>query len=219
MKNEAIERIRARTFVCQENVDTDQIVPARLLVESERSDWSPTLFAGWRFDASGRAKADSPFDRPGARTASVLVAGRNFGCGSSREHAAWALRDFGFRVVIAPELADIFRRNALKNGLVAFEVSPSVHARLLAEPGAEVTVDLESQTLTLPDGEPVGFEIDRFARHCLLHGVDELEFLRDQELRIHRFEEASPRAEPPCRAMSGAATFRWPSAGRGVGPK
>ncbi|MEO8505920.1 MAG: 3-isopropylmalate dehydratase small subunit, partial [Acidobacteriota bacterium] len=145
------------------------------------------------FDASGRPKPDSPFDRPGAQAASVLVAGRNFGCGSSREHAAWALRDFGFRVVIAPELADIFRRNALKNSLVAFEVSPSVHARLRAEPGAEVTVDLEHQTLTLPDGEPIGFEIDRFARHCLLHGVDELEFLRDQELCIQRFEEASPR--------------------------
>ena len=188
-----LRAVRGRTLVLpQENIDTDQIVPARFLLESARADWSDTLFAGWRFDASGREREDSPLAgvEPGSRP--VLVAARNFGCGSSREHAAWALRDFGVRAVIAPSLADIFRRNALKNGVLAFEVDPAVHARLAAAE-SEVAIDLQSRTLVLEDGTAVEFAIDAFARHCLLEGLDELDFLCRQEGRIAAFEAASPR--------------------------
>jgi len=186
--------VRGRTLVLtQENIDTDQIVPARFLLESERVDWAATLFAGWRFDPAGAARPDSPLAgvAPGARP--ILVAARNFGCGSSREHAAWALRDFGVRAVLAPGLADIFRRNALKNGILAFEIDADVHARLAGDPGAEVAVDLVECSLTLADGTVAPLTIDAFARHCLLHGIDELDFLRAQEERIAAFEAASPR--------------------------
>ncbi len=190
---EPFRAVRGRTLVLpQENIDTDQIVPARFLLESARVDWAETLFAGWRFDAAGRAREDSPFTGVAAGDRPVLVAARNFGCGSSREHAAWALRDFGVRAVIAPSLADIFRRNALKNGVLALEVDGGVHARLAAAE-SEVAIDLERRTLTLGDGTAVEFAIDAFARHCLLEGLDELDFLRRTEGHIAAFEAASPR--------------------------
>jgi len=209
----ALRSLRTGTYVlAQENIDTDQIVPARFLVESGRTDWGEVLFAGWRtaaaFDRSASPQIAPPgrseppsiapreasgFDAQAARGRGILIAGRNFGCGSSREHAAWALRDFGFRVVIAPSIADIFRRNALKNGVLAIDVPEAVHAGLQSAPGAEVEVDLERSTLTLPDGEPVAFAIDRFARHCLLEGLDELAFLLRQDSRIEAFEDACPR--------------------------
>ncbi len=209
-----LRALRAATYVlAQENIDTDQIVPARFLVESQRSDWGEVLFAGWRAaPAAGRTvsthaapvdgsseppnierREGSGFDAQAARGRGILIVGRNFGCGSSREHAAWALRDFGFRAVIAPGIADLFRRNALKNGVLAIDVPEAVHARLQSAPGAEIEIDLERSMLTLPDGEPVAFAIDRFARHCLLEGLDELAFLLRQAARIEAFEEACPR--------------------------
>jgi 3-isopropylmalate/(R)-2-methylmalate dehydratase small subunit len=195
-RNEPFRTLRARTLVlAQENIDTDQIIPARFLTTTERQGLGRHLFADWRYAADGTTKPDSPLDRPEARQARVVVAGHNFGCGSSREHAVWALHDFGFRAVVSSGLADIFRRNALKNGLLAFEIGAAEHARLLAASGAEIAIDLESLRLTLPDGETVPFAIDPFSRHCLLEGVDELEFLLAQEGEIARYEARSARAE------------------------
>jgi 3-isopropylmalate/(R)-2-methylmalate dehydratase small subunit len=187
--------LRSRTLVLPaENIDTDQIIPARFLTATVSRGYGDKLFADWRYDREGRPRGDSPLDRPEARQARVLVAGRNFGCGSSREHAVWALRDFGFAVVAAPALADIFRRNAWKNGLLAFEVDEATHRRLLARPGAEVTVDLAAQRLTLAEGDTVGFEVEAFARHCLLSGMDEIDFLLAQGGAIAAYEAARPGA-------------------------
>ena len=192
-RREPLRAVRGRTLVlAQESIDTDQIVPARFLLESARTDWSDAFFAGWRFDAAGRERDDSPFAGVARGSRPVLVAAKNFGCGSSREHAAWALRDFGIRAVIAPSLADIFRRNALKNGVLAFEVEPAAHARLAAGE-SEVAIDVERRILTFADGTTVEFALDAFARHCLLEGLDELDFLRRQESRIAAFEAKSPR--------------------------
>ena len=171
-----------------DNVDTDQIIPARFLKGTSRTGLGQSLFADWRYDAEGRPRRDFVLNRPEAQGASVLVAGDNFGCGSSREHAPWALVDQGFRAVISTSIADIFRNNALKNGLLPIVVSPPLHRRLLAEPGAAVTVDLEEKAVTLADGTREEFEIEPFARYCLLNGVDELDFLLGQEAAIKEFE-------------------------------
>lgn len=178
-----------------ENVDTDQIIPARFLKITDKAGLGESLFADWRYDAEGRPDPDFVLNRPEARGAAVLVAGHNFGCGSSREHAPWALRGYGFRAVVSTYFADIFRNNALKNGLLPIVVDAAVHQRLLhlaGEPGAEVTVDLESQTLTLPDGTGAHFPIEPFAKHCLLHGLDELGFLLAEETRIAEYESTHP---------------------------
>ena len=174
-----------------DNVDTDQIIPARYLKGTSRSGLGKVLFADWRYDAQGRPKPDFVLNRSEARGAEVLVAGDNFGCGSSREHAPWALVDAGFRAVISTSIADIFKNNALKNGLLPIEVEPAVHRRLAAQPGALVTVDLEAQAVTLADGTRAEFEVEPFARYCLLNGVDEMQFLLDQSDVIARFEEKS----------------------------
>ena len=174
-----------------DNVDTDQIIPARYLKGTSRSGLGKVLFADWRYDAQGRPKPDFVLNRAEARGAEVLVAGDNFGCGSSREHAPWALVDAGFRAVVSTSIADIFKNNALKNGLLPIEVEPSVHRRLAAQPGALVTVDLEAQAVTLADGTKAPFEVEPFARYCLLNGVDEMQFLLDQSDVIARFEEKS----------------------------
>jgi 3-isopropylmalate/(R)-2-methylmalate dehydratase small subunit len=171
-----------------ENVDTDQIIPARFLKATSKVGLGKHLFADWRFDGAGQAKPDFVLNRPEAAGAAVLVAGDNFGCGSSREHAPWALYDYGFRVVVSTSIADIFRNNSLKNGLVPVVVDPAVHAKLLANPGSEVTISLADQTLTLADGTKATFPIDPFARYCLMNGVDELEFLLSQEQAIAAFE-------------------------------
>ena len=178
-----------------ENVDTDQIIPARFLKVTDKAGLGEGLFADWRYDAGGSPEPDFVLNRPEARGAEVLVAGHNFGCGSSREHAPWALRGYGFRAVVSTYFADIFRNNALKNGLLPVVVDAETHARLLhlaQEPGAEVTVELESQTLTLPDGTRAHFPIEPFAKHCLLHGLDELGFLLAEEARIAEYEAAHP---------------------------
>ena len=171
-----------------DDVDTDQVIPARFLKGTSRSGWGEHLFADRRYDAQRRPRPDFPLNRPEARDARVLVAGRNFGCGSSREHAVWALQGFGFRAVVALSFADIFRGNALKNGLLPVAVEAPTHARLVSAPGSEVTVDLEAQTLTLADGTTARFPIDPFARYCLLNGIDELQFLLGQMEAVAAYE-------------------------------
>ena len=175
-----------------ENVDTDQIIPARFLKTVNREGLGKHLFADWRVDELSKPRADFPLNSPDARTASILVAGHNFGCGSSREHAPWALLDFGFRTIISTGFADIFRNNALKNGLLPVTLAAPAYARLLDQlaksPRAQVTIDLGTQTATLPDGSAHEFPVDPFAKHCLHNGVDELGFLLREEAAIAAYE-------------------------------
>jgi len=179
-----------------ENVDTDQIIPARFLKTISREGLGEHLFADWRVDERGQPRRDFPLNSPDARGSSILVAGHNFGCGSSREHAPWALIDFGFRAIISTGFADIFRNNALKTGLLPVTLDHTAHASLLSQlaesPGASVTIDLEAQTATLPDGSSHKFPVDPFARHCLLNGVDELGFLLGEESAIAAYESSHP---------------------------
>ena len=192
-----ISSFRSRVLLLPiENIDTDQIIPARFLKVTDKAGLGEALFSDWRYDAQGQPRADFVLNRPGAAGAQVLFAGDNFGCGSSREHAPWALVGFGFRAVISTFFADIFKSNALKNGLLPIVVSPEVHRdlleRLQSDPAAEVEIDLESQTLVLPDGERVTFPVDPFAKHCLLHGVDQLGFLMAEEEAIASYEGSHP---------------------------
>ena len=170
------------------NIDTDQIIPARFLTTTTREGLGVSLFADWRYHANGDPQQHFVLNQPQARDCSILVAGRNFGCGSSREHAPWALLDYGIRAVISTQIADIFRSNALKNGLLPVVVDDVTHAWLLQHPGAQVTIDLPSATLTLPDGARAGFPIETFARYCLVNGIDELGFLLEQRPQIEAFE-------------------------------
>jgi 3-isopropylmalate/(R)-2-methylmalate dehydratase small subunit len=177
-----------------ENIDTDQIIPARYLKTTTRAGLGKSLFADWRYDPQGSPRADFILNRPEMAGARVLLAGDNFGCGSSREHAPWALTDYGFRAVISTSFADIFRNNALKNGLLPIVVSPGEHARLLQTTG-EITVDLATQSITLPEGEEIHFPVDPFAKKCLLEGIDELGYLLKLEPQISMFERTSHRGE------------------------
>jgi len=188
---EPLKTIVSRTVVLPiDNVDTDQIIPARFLKGTSKAGLGEKLFSDWRYDGQGNKKPDFILNRPEAAGAAVLVAGDNFGCGSSREHAPWALYDYGFRAVVSTSIADIFRNNALKNGLLPIVVEPALHRRLLDEPGATVTVSLEDRTIALADGTKASFPVDSFARYCLLNGVDELAFLLSAEPDIARFEAA-----------------------------
>jgi 3-isopropylmalate/(R)-2-methylmalate dehydratase small subunit len=181
--------LTGRTVVLPlDDVDTDQIIPARFLKGTTRTGLGKGLFADRRYAADGSPRPEFPLNRPDTAGAPVLVTGRNFGCGSSREHAVWALMDQGFRAVIGPSFADIFRGNALKNGLLPIAVPADVHARLAAAEGATVTVDLQAQEVTLPEGTRVSFTVDPFARHGLLEGIDELSFLLGQENAIADYE-------------------------------
>ena len=186
---ERITRFISPTVVwTADDVDTDQVIPARFLKGTSRSGWGEHLFADRRYDAEGRPRPEFPLNRPEAKGARVLVAGRNFGCGSSREHAVWALQGFGFQAVVALSFADIFRGNALKNGLLPVVVDEQVHSRLVSAPGSNVTVDLEAQKITLADRTEATFPIDPFARYCLLNGIDELQFLLGQEEAVADYE-------------------------------
>lgn len=167
-----------------DNVDTDQIIPARFLTVTTKQGLGENLFADWRGDPA------FVLNRPEATEARILVAGDNFGCGSSREHAPWALADFGFRAVVSSSIADIFKGNAVKNGLLPVEVDAQTHKALLSNPGWTVTVDLEKCSLTLPDGREVTFPIAPFARHCLLNGVEPMEFLLQQNDAISTYESS-----------------------------
>jgi 3-isopropylmalate/(R)-2-methylmalate dehydratase small subunit len=172
---EPIRTIESGTVVLpRENVDTDQIIPGRFLKVTDKKGLGKALFSDWRYDADGKPRPDFVLNRPEAQGCTILVAGDNFGCGSSREHAPWALVDYGFRAVISTRVADIFRNNALKNGLLPIVLEPAAVAKLLAAPGAKVKVDLEAQAVTLPDGSKAAFAIDGFSRYCLMNGVDEL---------------------------------------------
>jgi 3-isopropylmalate/(R)-2-methylmalate dehydratase small subunit len=174
------------------NVDTDQIIPARFLKTTSKLGLDQQLFFDWRYDEQGRPKADFVLNQPRVKGAEILLAGDNFGCGSSREHAPWALTQFGFRAVISTSFADIFQNNALKNSLLPIAVPGNVHQALFRaiekDPNARVKVNLAAQTLTLPDGKAVEFLVDAFSKQCLLDGLDELGYILKQEASIAAFE-------------------------------
>ena len=184
-----ITRITARTIVLPlEDVDTDQIIPARYLRTTVREGLGENLFADWRYDKDGSEIDSFVLNQPESKGAGILVAGRNFGCGSSREHAPWALLDHGFHAVISTEIADIFRNNSLKNGFLPVIVNEETHRWLLAHPGIELTLDVEAKVLTLPNGNTVEFPIENFSRYCLLNGVDQLGYLMEQTDAITAYE-------------------------------
>jgi 3-isopropylmalate/(R)-2-methylmalate dehydratase small subunit len=176
----------------QRNIDTDQIIPARFLKTISKEGLGDNLFCDWRYDAAGKPRPDFILNQPRAAGAQVLLAGDNFGCGSSREHAPWALTQFGFHALISTSFADIFRANALKNGLLPVIVPPAVHAELFEavakDPDAQVRIDLQNQTLTTPGGRELEFPVDSFAKHCLLEGVDELGYTLQHMTEVAAFE-------------------------------
>ena len=178
----------------RENVDTDQIIPARFLTTTNRAGLGPNAFHDWRYLADGSPNPDFVLNRPEARGAEILVAGQNFGCGSSREHAVWALAGSGFRAVISSEFADIFRGNALINGLLPIEVTPDVLAALLRDnaPDARLGVDLVAETLTLPDGSALRFDVPAFSRYSMLNDTDEMSFLLAATPDIAAYERTHP---------------------------
>ncbi len=176
-----------------DNVDTDQIIPARFLKTISKEGLGDQLFQDWRYEADGSPKADFVLNTPEAKQSKVLVAGDNFGCGSSREHAPWALTQYGFRAVVSTSFADIFKSNSLKNGLLPIVVPADVHKALMAGPGT-VAVDLAAQTLTLESGQAVEFPIDAFSKACLLDGVDELGFVLKHEVAIKAYEASNEPA-------------------------
>jgi len=191
---EPITTLRSRTVVMPAtNIDTDQIIPARFLTTTVKEGLGGALFSEWRYDAAGAPRADFVLNQPEAQGCRILVAGANIGCGSSREHAPWALLDYGFRAVVSTEIADIFRNNSLKNGLLPVVVDAGTHAWLLANPGAEIEIDLATRTLRLPDGRQVAFPIESFARYCLMNGVDEMGYLLNQLPAINAFEQRTSR--------------------------
>jgi 3-isopropylmalate/(R)-2-methylmalate dehydratase small subunit len=187
---EPIKVLRSRTVVLpMTNIDTDQIIPARFLTTTTREGLGQNLFADWRYDPLGAPRPEFALNRPEAQGCQVLVAGRNLGCGSSREHAPWALLDYGIRAVISTEIADIFRSNSLKNGLLPVVVDENTSRWLIEHPGAQVSIDLDSTTLGLPGGERVKFPLEAFSRYCLMNGIDELGFLLGRMNEIKAYEQ------------------------------
>ena len=199
----ALNMIRSRTACLPfENIDTDRIIPARFLTTTERDGLGRHAFNDWRYLEGGTDNPDFPLNKAEAQGCRILVAGRNFGCGSSREHAPWALLDYGIEAVISSEIADIFCSNSLKNGLLTIVIEEAEHRALLASPGIELVMDIAEGSISKPDGSKVPFTLDRFARHCLLNGVDQLGFLLDAETEISAWE--TRRANNPY-AMESAA--------------
>ena len=185
-----IRKIQSRTVVLPtRDIDTDQIIAARFLTTTSREGLGKKAFYDLRHDKDGNLRPDFALNRAEAEGCSILVAGNNFGCGSSREHAPWALLDYGIEAVISTEIADIFRNNALKNGLVAIVVDAETHSWLLQNPGAELVIDVEKTTLTLPDGREIEFVLDKFARYCLVEGLDQLGYLQKQLGKIEAYEK------------------------------
>jgi 3-isopropylmalate/(R)-2-methylmalate dehydratase small subunit len=180
-----------------DNVDTDQVIPARFLKVTDKNGLGEALFSDWRYHADGTPKPDFVLNRPEMRGRQILLAGDNFGAGSSREHAPWALVGYGFRAVLSTSFADIFRNNALKNGLLPIALPAQAHARIVAmvesDPDVELAVDLEAGAVRLPDGSAVGFEVDPFSRRMLLEGTDELGFLLAQSEAVAAYEAAHPQ--------------------------
>ncbi len=179
------------------DTDTDQIIPARYLKVTDKAGLGAALFSDWRYDADGSPKPEFVLNQPQHQGASVLIGGHNFGCGSSREHAPWALVGAGFQAVVSTYFADIFRNNALKNGLLPIQVDEDTHRQLISlaeeDPTTSVSVNLETQTITLPDGRGVTFPIDGFSKHCLLNGVDQLGYLLMLETEIAAYEGEHPQ--------------------------
>jgi 3-isopropylmalate/(R)-2-methylmalate dehydratase small subunit len=176
---DALTTLHSRTLVLPiRDIDTDQIIPARFLTTTTREGLGDALFHDLRYDQDGAKRADFPLNDPATRDCEILVAGNNFGCGSSREHAPWALIDYGFRAVISTEFADIFKNNSLKNGLLPIIVDADTHDWLLAHPGVELRINIEQSQLVLPDGSIIEYPIDEFARYCLVQGIDQLGYLR-----------------------------------------
>jgi 3-isopropylmalate/(R)-2-methylmalate dehydratase small subunit len=185
-----ITKIESCTIVLPtKDIDTDQIIPARYLTTTSRDGLGEFLFHDLRIDSHGNAIADFVLNDPKSEGCGILVAGHNFGCGSSREHAPWALLDCGIRAVVSTEIADIFRNNSLKNGLIPIIVDTQTHQYLLQNPGINLVIDIAAATLTLPDGKPIAFPIDGFARYCLVEGIDQLGYLRNQLSTIEQFEK------------------------------
>lgn len=178
------------------DIDTDQIIPARYLKVTDKAGLGAAAFTDWRYNADGSPKPEFPLNQPQYQGAQVLIGGHNFGCGSSREHAPWALMGAGFKAVVSTYFADIFKGNSLKNGLLPIVVDEETHNQLISlsqeDPTTSVTIDLEAQTITLPDGRAVKFPIDGFSRYCLLNGVDQLGFLLSLDSEASAFEEANP---------------------------
>lgn len=192
---EPINTFSSRIAVMVEsNIDTDQIIPARFLTTTTKQGLGKAAFNDWRYTADGAEKPDFILNKIDAEEHRVLVAGNNFGCGSSREHAPWALTDFGFRAVISTEIADIFTSNSLKNGLLPIVVDKSTHAKLLANPQQRVTIDLEANELRLEDGTVFVFKIEEFARQCLLEGVDAMGWLLKRTPAIEAYESSHGKA-------------------------
>ncbi|MBL8155630.1 MAG: 3-isopropylmalate dehydratase small subunit [Anaerolineae bacterium] len=194
---EPIQKFSGRMVALPINdIDTDQIIPARYLKVTDKNGLGSACFSDWRYEADGSPKPEFPLNQPQHQGAAVLIGGHNFGCGSSREHAPWALLGAGFKAVISTYFADIFRNNALKNGLLPVVVDADTHHQLISlsqeDPSSQITVDLESQTVTLPDGRAVSFPVDPFSRYCLLNGVDQLGFLVSLDEHIGRYEAANP---------------------------
>jgi 3-isopropylmalate/(R)-2-methylmalate dehydratase small subunit len=187
---ERFTRLTSRTMViAQESIDTDQIIPARFLTTTTRAGLGDKAFYDWRYDSSGAPIPDAPLNTLDRDAHAILVAGDNFACGSSREHAPWALLDYGFRVIISTSIADIFTSNALKNGVLPIQVDKATHQRLLDEPGGRVTVDLEAGTLSIGNTEPIPFNVEPFARRCLIEGVDPMGWLIERTPAIEAYEQ------------------------------
>ena len=189
MSFKPLKTVTSRTLVLSTtNIDTDQIMPAKFLSMTTKAGLGEHVFANLRYDAAG-ALTDHELNSAEGKACEILVAGHNFGCGSSREHAPWGLTDYGFRVVISSEIADIFRGNSLKNGLLPIVIDKGAHKWLLDHPAEEITVDLERQEVRLPkNGGTYKFEIDAFSRHCLMEGVDEMGYLQAQDDALSAYE-------------------------------
>lgn len=179
-----------------ENIDTDQIIPARFLKTISKKGLGTNLFADWRYEEDGSPKPEFPLNKPDAQGAKILLAGDNFGCGSSREHAPWSLKDWGFEAVISTSFADIFRNNALKNGMLPIIVDEETHRQLLSlveeDPSTTVEVDLANEKVILPDGRSVSFPIDTFSKTCILEGLDQLGYLLKQQETVAQYEKSYP---------------------------
>lgn len=186
-----VTRIQSRTVALPtRDIDTDQIIAARFLTTTSKEGLGKNVFYDLRYDKNGAKRPDFVLNKPEAKGCGILIAGNNFGCGSSREHAPWALLDFGIEAVISTEIADIFRNNALKNGLVAIVVDQESHQWFLDNAGVELTIDIEALTIAAGDGRTTSFSMDGFARHCLIEGIDQLGFLQQQQDAISQFEES-----------------------------
>ncbi len=171
-----------------DNIDTDQVIPARFLKKTDMEGWGDLLFNDWRYESDGTPKPDFILNQDSSKGLKILLAGDNFGCGSSREHAPWALTQYGFRAILSTSFADIFKSNALKNSLLPIVVSPEIHKKLFSMPESSVQVDLASQTITLADGTKAEFHVDGFSKQCLLEGVDELGFILKNNDAIAAYE-------------------------------